>query len=74
MFIQIFEIGVFSSDPHPGNFLIKNHLDKNPIIVPLDFGQNGTICQKERDNLKDLMYSFDEYKEKNIDEIDEEQE
>ena len=53
-FHQIFILGLFSSDPHPGNFLVHNKNDKL-IITPLDFGQVGYIEKSEINKLALLM-------------------
>ncbi|VVU94585.1 ABC1 family [seawater metagenome] len=54
MFNQIYKLGIFSTDPHPGNFLITT----NNILVPLDFGQVGVLEEKEKEDFKDLMVSI----------------
>jgi len=48
---QIFEFGVFHTDPHPGNLLI---LPDN-VIVPLDFGQVAHLGHRERTLLGELI-------------------
>jgi len=65
MWYQIFELGLFSSDPHPGNFFIKE-VDNKLIIVPLDFGQVGRLTKEHIENLKKLLYAL---KEDNSDKI-----
>lgn len=57
MWYQIFELGLFSSDPHPGNFFIKD-IDNELVIVPLDFGQVGRLTRKQIENLKQLLYAL----------------
>jgi ubiquinone biosynthesis protein len=51
--VEMFEIGLFSSDPHPGNFLVNNNL-----LIPLDFGQVSSLNSDDRSMLKDLMFSI----------------
>ena len=41
---QIFEIGVFHADPHPGNILIK----PNGNIALIDFGMIGKLMQSQK--------------------------
>jgi len=65
MWYQIFELGLFSSDPHPGNFFIKG-VNNGLIIVPLDFGQVGRLTKGQIYNLKQLLYGLKEDNSKNI--------
>lgn len=48
---QIFELGFFHADPHPGNILV---LPEN-IICFLDFGMMGSLSQKTRELITSLM-------------------
>ena len=57
MYWQIFKLGLFNSDPHPGNFFIKE-TDGLPIIVPLDFGQMGRLSVAGVANLTKLLYAL----------------
>jgi ubiquinone biosynthesis protein len=41
---QIFEVGVFHADPHPGNILIK----PNGKIALIDFGMVGKLVQSQK--------------------------
>lgn len=41
---QIFEVGVFHADPHPGNILIK----PNGKIALIDFGMVGKLMQSQK--------------------------
>ncbi len=41
---QIFEIGIFHADPHPGNILIK----PNGKIALIDFGMIGKLMQSQK--------------------------
>ena len=41
---QIFEVGVFHADPHPGNILIK----PNGNIALIDFGMVGKLMQSQK--------------------------
>ena len=65
MWYQIFELGLFSSDPHPGNFFIRE-VDNKLIVVPLDFGQVGRLTKDHIENVKQLLYAL---KEDNSDKI-----
>jgi ubiquinone biosynthesis protein len=51
---QIFEYGVFHSDPHPGNMFM---LEGN-IVVPIDFGQVARLRGNDRDLLSDLVLAI----------------
>jgi len=42
--MQIFEVGVFHADPHPGNILIK----PNGKIALIDFGMVGKLMQSQK--------------------------
>ncbi|WAM33001.1 ABC1 kinase family protein [Caldicellulosiruptor morganii] len=48
---QIFEIGIFHADPHPGNILITNDHE----IAFVDFGMIGKLTSKEKENLSNLL-------------------
>jgi predicted unusual protein kinase regulating ubiquinone biosynthesis (AarF/ABC1/UbiB family) len=65
MFHQIFKLGLFSSDPHPGNFFIKE-TEGLPLVVPLDFGQIGRLSKEGIENLKILMYALKDDNSKEI--------
>ena len=60
--IQLFEIGIYSTDPHAGNFLIKNHDSEYPIIVPIDFGQHSTISDKYKKLLSNVFFALSKNK------------
>lgn len=51
MLRQIFEVGCFHADPHPGNIKI---LPGN-VICFLDFGMVGTITERQRGHLCEIM-------------------
>jgi ubiquinone biosynthesis protein len=51
---QIFEFGVFHSDPHPGNMLM---LPEN-IVAPLDFGQVARLHQGDQELLSELVLAI----------------
>lgn len=54
IFRQIFVVGFFHSDPHPGNILIL----KDGRIAFLDFGQMGRIHEELVEMLFDLLGAF----------------
>lgn len=48
---QIFELGVFHADPHPGNIFALS----GNVIAPVDFGMVGRIDDEMKDYLLDLL-------------------
>jgi ubiquinone biosynthesis protein len=48
---QIFEMGFFHTDPHPGNFFL---LPGN-VLAPLDFGQVAHLSIRDRELLNDIV-------------------
>ncbi len=50
---QVFELGVFHADPHPGNVLIDEHGQ----IGLIDFGQTGTITEELMTELIVIVYA-----------------
>ena len=48
---QIFELGVFHADPHPGNILITDNFE----IAFVDFGMVGYLSRQDRENLSNLL-------------------
>jgi len=48
---QIFELGVFHADPHPGNILITHNFE----IAFVDFGMVGYLSRQDRENLSNLL-------------------
>ncbi len=51
IFRQIFELGYFHADPHPGNILV---LEGN-VICLLDYGMVGSISPAHRDHLVSVL-------------------
>lgn len=51
---QIFDFGLFHTDPHPGNLLIC----EGNVVVPLDFGQAAHLSKSERQMLGELMIAI----------------
>lgn len=54
MLRQIFEVGVFHADPHPGNLLV---LPGNRISF-LDFGLHGRLDRRQRRRVAMLLYAL----------------
>lgn len=50
---QLFEIGIFQADPHPGNILVDPPADLNLI----DFGQVGLVSEEMMTHLVTMMYA-----------------
>jgi len=53
-FEQVFDHGFFHADPHPGNFFVL----PNKKVCFIDFGMMGTIIEKDKILLGDLMLSL----------------
>jgi|TARA_B100001741_G_scaffold287549_1_gene265118 aarF domain-containing kinase len=53
---QIFELGIFHSDPHPGNILISS----TGALTLLDFGQVKVLSSRTRENLARLVVALDQ--------------
>ena len=53
MLSQIFDLGFFHADPHPGNIFV---LPDN-VICLLDFGMTGTVDRRTREDFVDLVDS-----------------
>lgn len=51
---QIFDFGLFHSDPHPGNMLLVGE----NLVVPLDFGQVARLRQCDRELLSDIVLAI----------------
>jgi ubiquinone biosynthesis protein len=51
---QIFEVGFFHADPHPGNVLIK----PNGKIILLDYGMVGTLMEQQKFAFANLFISL----------------
>jgi len=58
MYYQIFLVGLFTSDPHPGNFFVQERENNKPLLIPLDFGQVGRLDKKNIEYLKKLLYAL----------------
>jgi ubiquinone biosynthesis protein len=48
---QIFELGFFHADPHPGNLRVL----EGGVIVPLDYGMFGRLDLRTRERIADLL-------------------
>lgn len=53
-FEQVFDHGFFHADPHPGNFFVLT----NKKVCFIDFGMMGTIVERDKILLGDLMLSL----------------
>jgi ubiquinone biosynthesis protein len=51
---QIFEFGLFHTDPHPGNILVT----RGNVIAPLDFGQVARLTSWDRELLGELVMAI----------------
>lgn len=51
---QIFDLGFFHADPHPGNFF----LIADNVLVPIDYGQTATLSSLDRELLKQLILAI----------------
>lgn len=54
MLTQIFDLGVFHADPHPGNILLL----EGDRVCFLDFGLHGRIDRRERRRMAMLLYAL----------------
>ena len=50
---QVFDVGLFHADPHPGNVLVT----PTGTIGLVDFGQSGTISDEMMDHLVGIVYA-----------------
>jgi ubiquinone biosynthesis protein len=51
---QIFDLGFFHADPHPGNFCL---LPDN-VLAPMDFGQVAYLSSDDRNLLKEMVLAI----------------
>ncbi len=51
---QIFDLGFFHADPHPGNFFVL----AGSVLAPLDFGQVAHLTAADRQMLADLVLAI----------------
>jgi ubiquinone biosynthesis protein len=51
---QIFDLGFFHTDPHPGNFFVQ----PGNVLAALDFGQVAHLTQADRQLLADLVLAI----------------
>jgi ubiquinone biosynthesis protein len=51
---QIFDLGFFHADPHPGNFFIL----PNNVLAPIDFGQVAHLSPDDRKLLKEIVLAI----------------
>src|SRR5581483_5374034 len=56
---QVFEVGFFHADPHPGNLFIQPGPDgQRPTVAFVDFGMVGTLTRSAKQGMKDLFLGF----------------
>ncbi|AQQ72357.1 putative ubiquinone biosynthesis protein UbiB [Limihaloglobus sulfuriphilus] len=51
---QIFDLGFFHADPHPGNFFVIG----DNVLAPIDYGQTAMLGSQDRELLKQLILSI----------------
>lgn len=51
---QIFDLGFFHADPHPGNFF----LEPESVLAPLDFGQVAHLSTRDRKLLNQIVLAI----------------
>jgi ubiquinone biosynthesis protein len=51
---QIFEMGFFHTDPHPGNFFLLPH----DVLAPIDFGQVARLSSQDRKLLNEIVLAI----------------
>jgi len=51
---QIFELGFFHTDPHPGNFFILS----GNVLAPIDFGQVASLPSKDRHLVNEIILAL----------------
>lgn len=51
---QVFDLGFFHTDPHPGNFLV---IEGN-VLCPLDFGQVGRLTSQDSELLEQIVLAI----------------
>lgn len=64
---QVFELGFFHGDPHPGNLFLRANEDGPPTIVFLDFGLCHALPDDFRINLGRLMMAAMSGKKEKLD-------
>jgi predicted unusual protein kinase regulating ubiquinone biosynthesis (AarF/ABC1/UbiB family) len=56
---QLFEVGFFHADPHPGNIFVKpGTASDGPVIAFVDFGMVGTLTQSMKQAFKSVFLGF----------------
>ncbi|MFW6061319.1 MAG: ABC1 kinase family protein [Planctomycetota bacterium] len=48
---QIFDYGLFHTDPHPGNLMVRD----GEVLVPLDFGQAARLTRRDQRVLAEVV-------------------
>ena len=54
LFKQIYFHGFFHSDPHPGNIMVL----KGNVVCFLDYGQMGSISERRREDLSQMVFGI----------------
>ncbi|HUZ76143.1 MAG TPA: AarF/ABC1/UbiB kinase family protein [Chloroflexota bacterium] len=58
-FYQLFQVGFFHADPHPGNIFVQPGADGSPPVVAfVDFGMVGSLTPTMKAGLKGLFLAF----------------
>src|SRR5579875_1475625 len=54
-FKQVFDVGFFHADPHPGNLFVQPQPDGPARLIFVDFGMMGTITPRLKKGLRDCF-------------------
>ncbi|MCF7853278.1 MAG: AarF/ABC1/UbiB kinase family protein [Candidatus Pacebacteria bacterium] len=59
---QVFRLGFFHADPHPGNILVM----PGNVLCLLDYGTMGSLSERDREHLSKLIIGFVEHDERRV--------